>query len=248
MFDKDAVALVTGAGSGIGRATALAFAKAGCRVAVTDVDAAATQRTAAEIGDAAMPLRLEVTDERQVADTFAAVMSRWGRVDHVFNNAGIRGARAEAHELDLADFRRVMEVNVTGVFLCQREALRLMYAAGRGTIVNMASIIGGVVFPGAAQYAASKSAVGGLTRAAAIEAAPRGIRVNAIAPGTIETPLNVKLAGGVQEMRDRYTAGYPVGRLGLPEEIADAVLWLSGSASTFVYGHTLAVDGGYLLR
>lgn len=249
MIAQGAVAIITGAGSGIGRETALAFARAGCRVAVTDIDMAAAGETASEIADdLALALKLDVTREAEVIAAFEAVLARWGRVDHLFNNAGIRGQACEAHEMSEAEFRRVLDLNVAGAFLCQRQALRTMYAAGHGTIVNMASVMGFTTGPGALQYTTSKHAVIGMTKAAAFEAAPRGIRVNAVAPGTTETPLMLAHAGDVQTMRDRYTPAYPIGRLGRPEEIADAVIWLSGSASSFVTGHTLAIDGGYLLR
>jgi NAD(P)-dependent dehydrogenase (short-subunit alcohol dehydrogenase family) len=249
MFQQGAVALVTGGGSGIGRETVLAFANAGCRVAVSDIDMAAATGTASEVGDEqAFALKLDVTSEDEVLAAFQAVVQKWGRIDHLFNNAGIRGLACEAHEMSLAEFRRVLDLNVTGAFLCQREALRVMYPAQRGTIVNMASIMGFTTGPGALQYTTSKHAVIGMTKAAAFEAAPRGIRVNAVAPGTTETPLMLAHAGDVQTMRERYTPAYPIGRLGRPEEIADAVIWLSGSSSSFVTGHTLAIDGGYLLR
>lgn len=249
MIDKDAVAFVTGGGSGIGRETALAFATAGTRVAVADIDRAAAERVAAEIpAGQALPLELDVTSEAQVVEAFALAMRHWGRLDHLFNNAGIRGGSDEAHVMSEAEFRRVMDLNVTGAFLCQREALKLMYAAGRGTIVNMASIMGFTTGVGALHYTASKHAVIGMTKAAAFEAAPRGVRVNAVAPGTTETPLMLAHSGDLQAMRDRYIPAYPIGRLGQPRDVAEAVVWLSGSGSAFVVGHTLAVDGGYLLH
>ncbi|MEP9386042.1 SDR family NAD(P)-dependent oxidoreductase [Mesorhizobium sp. KR9-304] len=249
MIEKEAVAIVTGAGSGIGRAAAIAFARAGARVAVIDIDHDAALETAARIRDTeAIALRVDVTVEEQVVEAFDTVLGRWGRIDHLFNNAGIRGGTDEAHRMSSVEFRRVMDLNVAGAFLCQREALKAMYEAQRGTIVNMASIMGFSTGPGAAHYTASKHAVIGLTKAAAFEAAPRGVRVNAVAPGTIETPMNVALAGNEKAMRDRYTPAYPIGRLGRPREVAEAVLWLAGSASSFVTGHTLVLDGGYLLR
>jgi NAD(P)-dependent dehydrogenase (short-subunit alcohol dehydrogenase family) len=141
-----------------------------------------------------------------------------------------------------------MDVNVLGVFLCQREELRVMYAAGRGAIVNMASTSGFVTSDLAAHYTASKHAVVGLTKAAAFEAARRGVRVNAVGPGTVETPLNIALAGSEEAMREKYTAAYPIGRLGRAEEIAEAVLFLCEERASFICGHTLVLDGGMLLR
>ncbi len=249
MIEHGAVAMVTGAGSGIGRAAALAFAAAGARVVATDIDLRSARETVESLPEGhAVAIELDVAREADVTRTFDAVLARWGRIDHLFNNAGIRGGRVEAHELSEAAFRQVMDINVTGAFLCQREALRTMYAAGRGTIVNMASIMGLATGPGALHYTVSKHAVIGMTKAAAFEAAPRGVRVNAVAPGTVETPLNVMLAGSEEAMRERYTPSYPIGRLGRPDEIAEAVVWLSGGASSFVTGHTLVLDGGYLLR
>jgi NAD(P)-dependent dehydrogenase (short-subunit alcohol dehydrogenase family) len=250
MIESNAVALVTGAGSGLGRAAALSFARAGARVVAADIDGVAAERTVAEISapGRAIALGVDVTVEAEVIHAFDSILATWKRVDHLFNNAGIRGTTDEAHTMSEAEFRRVFDINVVGAFLCQRQALRLMYAAGRGTIVNMASIMGLATGPGALHYTASKHAVIGMTRAAALEAAPRGVRVNAVAPGTTETPLTITLAGGEQALRERYTPAYPVGRLGRPEEIAEAVIWLSGTGSSFVTGHTLVIDGGYLLR
>jgi NAD(P)-dependent dehydrogenase (short-subunit alcohol dehydrogenase family) len=250
MIESNSVALVTGAGSGLGRAAALSFARAGARVAAADIDGAAAERTVAEIAapGRAIALGIDVTVEADVIRAFDSILAAWLRIDHLFNNAGIRGSTEEAHAMSEAEFRRVLDINVVGAFLCQREALRVMYTAGRGTIVNMASILGLATGQGSLHYTASKHAVIGMTRAAALEAAPRGVRVNAVAPGTTETPLTIALAGSEQALRERYTPAYPIGRLGRPEEIAEAVIWLSGSASSFVTGHTLVVDGGYLLR
>lgn len=248
MFKEGSVAFVTGGGSGIGRATAIAFARAGARVCVTDIDLAAAEESAHAAPGDVIAKRLDVTDEQEVVETLEALVRDWGAVDCAFNNAGIRGTTDPAHEMSTAAFRQVIDLNLIGVFLCQREQLKHMYRRGEGAIVNMASTSGFVTTPLSAHYTASKHAVIGLTKAAAFEAAPHGVRVNAVAPGTIETPLNIALAGGEQEMRDRYAPAYPIGRLGLPDEIAEAVLWLCEDRSSFVTGHALVLDGGMLLR
>lgn len=243
--------IVTGAGSGIGRATAVALARAGALVCVSDVVLPAAEETAhmiAESGGRAIALAVDVTDEDAVATMVASVVAEFGRLDGAFNNAGIRGAVRHAHDMTLAEFRRVMEINVTGVFLCQREELKALYRARRGAIVNMASVMAQVVGHAMIHYAASKCAVAGLTRGAALEAAAHGVRVNAVAPGTIETPLNVALAGSVEKMRERWVGSYPMGRLGQPHEVADAVLWLLGDSSSFVTGQMILIDGGMSLR
>jgi NAD(P)-dependent dehydrogenase (short-subunit alcohol dehydrogenase family) len=249
-LNRDSVAFVTGAGSGIGRATAIAFARAGAKVCVTDLDAAAAERTAHDITalGTAIAFGLDVSDEAQVSQGIRRVVDHWGQLDYAVNNAGIRGALEEAHELGAAEFRRVMDINVLGVFLCLREELRVMYGAGQGAVVNLASTSGFVTTPRSIHYTASKHAVVGLTRSAAYEAAPRGIRINAVAPGTVETPLNIAIAGSETEMRARYTPACPIGRLGRPEEIAEAILWLCEERASFVTGHTLVLDGGMLLR
>jgi NAD(P)-dependent dehydrogenase (short-subunit alcohol dehydrogenase family) len=249
-FDGKA-ALVTGGGSGIGRVTALALAREGASVCVSDIAGTAAEETAHTVtlaGGRAIALRVDVTDEAAVAAMVRATLSAFGRLDAAFNNAGIRGQVQRADEMELAEFRHVLDINVVGVFLCQREELKAMYRQGAGAIVNSASIMAQLAAAGAAQYVASKSAILGLTRTAALEAAPHGVRVNAVAPGTVETPLNVELAGGVEQMRARWGPAYPMGRLGQPEEVAEAVIWLLGGRASFVTGQALYVEGGMLLR
>lgn len=243
--------IVTGAGSGIGRAAAVAAGQAGAAVCVADLDLPSAEETAhiiASSGAAAIALRVDVADEDAVTAMVDATVSAYGQLDGAFNNAGIRGAVDGADTMTLAEFRRVMETNVVGVFLCQREELKAMYARGSGAIVNAASTLAQLASLGAIQYAASKHAVVGLTRNAALEAAGRGVRVNAVAPGTIETPLNLALAGGESAMRERWTPAYPMGRLGQPEEVGDVVVWLLGEQSSFVTGQIIFIEGGMMLR
>ena len=232
------VAVVTGGASGIGQVVATAFAAVGAQVAIFDL---------AGTGDDAH--RVDVTDETQVRRGFDAVMARHGRVDVLFNNAGI-AIRRPTTELGLDDWNRVVAVNMTGVFLCAREAGRHMLAGGRGgRIVNTASIMGvsgGGLYPNIS-YQATKGAVVNMTRALAVEWAAQSIRVNAIAPTWVRTPL-IRPITESPDLVKRIEAMTPMGRLAEPEEIVGAVLFLASRASAMVTGHVLAVDGGFLAQ
>jgi NAD(P)-dependent dehydrogenase (short-subunit alcohol dehydrogenase family) len=232
------VAVVTGGASGIGRAVASAFAAVGARVAIFDV---------AGGGEGVYPV--DVADEAQVATAFADVVARHGRLDILFNNAGI-AIRQPTTELTLQDWSKVVAVNMTGVFLCAREAARHMLAAGRGgRIVNTASImgvVGGGLYPNIS-YQATKGAVVNMTRALAVEWAGQGIRVNAIAPTWVRTPLTRGITEK-PELVHRIEQLTPMGRLAEPDEIVGAVLFLASRASAMVTGHVLAIDGGFLAQ
>jgi NAD(P)-dependent dehydrogenase (short-subunit alcohol dehydrogenase family) len=232
------VAVVTGGASGIGRVVASAFAAVGATVAIFDVAAG---------GEGVYPV--DVADEAQVAAAFADVVARHGRLDILFNNAGI-AIRQPTTELTLPDWSKVVAVNMTGVFLCAREAARHMLAAGRGgRIVNTASImgvVGGGLYPNIS-YQATKGAVVNMTRALAVEWASQGIRVNAIAPTWVRTPLTRGITEK-PELVHRIEQLTPMGRLAEPEEIVGAVLFLASRASAMVTGHVLAVDGGFLAQ
>jgi NAD(P)-dependent dehydrogenase (short-subunit alcohol dehydrogenase family) len=240
------VALVTGGASGIGRATALRMAADGARVLVADRDGPGAARTAATIvqaGGTARGIACDVTAEAEVAAMIAAALDAWGRLDVAFNNAGV----APAEALPLAaippeEWARVLGVNLTGVFLCLRHEIPAMAAGGGGAIVNTASIAGRIGLPKAGAYVAAKHGVIGLTRAAALDHAADGVRVNAVCPGYVETPL---AARGIERRREAILARVPLGRLGTVEEIADAVTWLCTEEARFVTGEALAVDGGH---
>jgi NAD(P)-dependent dehydrogenase (short-subunit alcohol dehydrogenase family) len=241
------VAFVTGGGSGIGRATALAFARSGASVAVVDRDEDGAAETAREItasGGAVLVVRCDVTDTSDVDAAVAATLSRFGRLDAAFNNAGIDQPGGPAHEVSTEDFDRLVAVNLRGVFLCLQAEARVMLAQGGGTIVNTASGAGVTGIRGQAAYCATKFGVIGLTKGAALDYADAGIRINAVCPGFIRTPMMQRFTGGTEAGIAEVVALEPIGRVGEPEEIASAVLWLSSDASSFVVGHALVVDGG----
>jgi NAD(P)-dependent dehydrogenase (short-subunit alcohol dehydrogenase family) len=241
------VAFVTGASSGIGRATALAFARAGASVAAVDVDAAGAAETAGqieELGVKAIALTCDVTSEADVNAAVKATTDEFGRLDAAFNNAGIEQPVAALADIPGEDFERLVAVNLRGVFLCMQSQVPAMLAGDGGTIVNTASGAGVVGIAGQSAYCASKFGVVGMTKAAALDYAAVGVRINVVCPGIIETPMMDRFTGGTAEGRARVVAQEPIGRMGTPDEIADAVLWLSSESSSFVVGHAMVVDGG----
>lgn len=245
---QDKVAFVTGAAFGIGKATAEAFARAGYAVALADLDAEAGEAAAggiAEHGGRSLFVRCDVSRDADVEAAVSRTVETFGRLDAAFNNAGIEGVPAEIAAGDVAAFDRVMAVNLRGVWLCMHHELRHMLPAGAGAIVNCASVAGLIGLPGMATYVASKHGVVGLTRAAALECAPKGVRVNAVCPGAIATPMLDRHMGDDQSQRDAMAASAAMGRVGRPEEIAEAVLWLCGEGASFTTGQALAVDGGW---
>lgn len=245
------VALVTGASSGIGRATALAFAGAGASVVVADVCERAGDHLAREIGEGggnAMFVACDVSRSEDVERMARRTMDALGRLDFAFNNAGIEGETAEAAACTEENWDRVIAVNLKGAWLCMRQEIPRMLAHGGGAIVNCSSVAGLVGFPGIAAYTASKHGLIGLTKSAALEYATRGIRVNAVCPGVIRTPMVERFTRGDPEAEAQLVASEPVGRMGAPEEVAAAVLWLCSDAASFVTGHAMAVDGGFVAR
>jgi NAD(P)-dependent dehydrogenase (short-subunit alcohol dehydrogenase family) len=241
------VGLVTGASAGIGRATAVLFAGRGARLVLGDVDPAGgqeTERLVKEAGGEALFLRTDVTAGQDVADLVNAALDSFGRLDFAYNNAGVEGTQAPLAEAEERDWERTLDINLKGVWLCMHHEIPAMLRNGGGAIVNTASVAGLVGFPNLAPYVASKHGVIGLTRTAALEYATSGIRVNAVCPGVIRTAMVERVIGGDPEVEAQYLAKEPVGRMGTPEEVGEAVVWLCSDAASFVTGHALAVDGG----
>jgi NAD(P)-dependent dehydrogenase (short-subunit alcohol dehydrogenase family) len=245
------VALVTGAGSGMGLATAQAFAEAGASVVLADINENALQAATDGLttaGHTALPVTCDVSDEEQVAALVKRTVETFGRLDMAFNNAGIMIPPSDAADEPADNFDRVDAINLRGVWACMKHELRQMRAQGTGAIVNCSSLGGLVGLPGRASYHASKHGVLGLTKSAALEYAPRGVRINAVCPGTIDTPMVTRMIENGELDTAEAIKNQPIGRLGHADEIAAAVLWLCSPASSFVIGVALPVDGGYTAR
>lgn len=244
---KDKVALVTGGSSGIGRAAALAFAREGAKVVVADVQVAGGQETVRLIRDAggeAVFVRTDVANPVEVQALVDQAVQRYGRLDYAFNNAGIEGTLAPTAECSEENWNRTLEINLKGVWLCMRAEIAQMLKQGGGAIVNTASVAGLVGFQNLPAYCASKGGVVQLTRTAALEYAKMGIRINAVCPGVIRTAMVERVTGGNPQTEAQFVAMEPVGRMGTPEEVASAVVWLCSDAASFVTGHPMVVDGG----
>jgi NAD(P)-dependent dehydrogenase (short-subunit alcohol dehydrogenase family) len=241
------VAIVTGAASGIGRSAALAFAAAGARVVAADVDVAggaATVGAIVEAGGAATFVRTDVSVAADVAALVERAVVAYGRLDCAFNNAGINLENAPAADLDEQLWDRTIAVNLKGVWLCMKYEIPAMLASGGGAIVNAASVVGLTGRRDTPAYVASKHGIVGLTKAAALDYGRRGIRVNAVCPGTIRTAMYVQRLGDDPAIDARLAAETPIGRIGTAEDVAAAVVWLCSDAAAFVTGHSLVVDGG----
>ena len=245
---KGKVCLVTGGGSGIGRATALRLASEGAEAIVVAgrraAEIEATVSACRELGTEAIAVKTDITREEEVERLVGTAIERCGRLDVAFNNAGFQERRAPLEQQGMDVYDSVFDTNVRALFLCLRQQLPAMLAQGRGSIVVNASVSGvRNPNPGFSLYSASKAAAISLTRSAAMENAPRGIRINAIAPGRVVTDM--MLRAGVGDIAT-VSAGLPLRRMGSPEEVAEAVVWLSSDASSYVVGHVLAADGGFL--
>jgi NAD(P)-dependent dehydrogenase (short-subunit alcohol dehydrogenase family) len=251
MYFQDRVVCVSGGGAGIGAASARGFAAAGAAVVIADVDEASsvpTVQSLKEKGYHVEYLSCDVSDESSVTAVFAWVLDHYGRVDVVHANAGIEWARDSRHT-GLADWQKVIAVNLTGVFLFCRAALQAMCAAGEGVVIATSSPHALATVPDASAYTASKGGVHALVRSLALEGAPFGVRVNAVIPGAIDTPMlrrEALASSSPQEQMERWAAMHPLGRLGKPEEVANAVMFLASPLASFTTGSALSVDGGLL--
>jgi len=241
------VAFVTGAANGIGQATALAFAQEGADVAVVDLSEEGAQETVRMIeaeGVRALAVKCDVSKPDDVQAALAATIDKFGRLDFAFNNAGIEQALAYTAEIPDEAFERILCVNLGGVFYCMKYQIPIMLKNGGGSIVNTSSGAGVVGIRGQGAYCASKHGVIGLTKSAALEYGKDGVRINAVCPGIIDTPMIGRFTQGTEENRKRMIAQEPIGRLGRPEEIANTVLWLCSDVAGFAIGHAVVVDGG----
>jgi len=242
-------AVVTGAASGIGRASALAFSREGAKVAVVDVDTEAGNETVKHIHEAdgeALFIQCDVADAQQVNDMVAQSVKAFGRIDCALNCAGVLGEMTTAHECSEENFDRIMRINLRGVWLCMKYEIQQMLQQGGGAIVNMASNAAMQATAMLPAYAASKAGVVSLSQTAAVEVAAKGIRINCINPGLIRTPMVAKQLETNPKQVEEFTQMHPIGRIGTPEDIAEAVVWLCSDAASFVVGHPMNVDGGYL--
>jgi NAD(P)-dependent dehydrogenase (short-subunit alcohol dehydrogenase family) len=242
------IVLVTGGGSGIGKATAEAFATAGATVVISDISAENGEATAAHLrtaGHPALAIQTDVTNASQVASMMAEIVATYGRLDIAINNAGIEGPLQRTAEIEEAAFDQIMAVNVKGVWLCMKAEIPVMLANGGGAIVNTASVAGLVGAHSLPIYSASKHAVVGLTRSAALEYARKGIRINAVCPSFVQTPMVERAVSQLPQFGEGIINSHPSRRLGQAHEIAAAILWLSSAEASFVTGASLPVDGAF---
>lgn len=244
---KGKVAFVTGAANGIGRAAALAFAGAGASVAVADISEKGNHETARmiqEVGGRVLAVKCDVTRADDVQRALDATVEQFGGLNFAFNNAGIEYKPTPLAEIEEEEWARIIDVDLRGVFLCMKHEIPLILKQGGGAIVNTSSGAGVRGFKGGTAYVAAKHGVIGLTRAAALDYAQSNIRINAVCPGIVDTPMMQRFSGGTPEGRQTVIAQEPVGRMGTPEEIAAAVVWLCSDEANFVVGHAMVVDGG----
>lgn len=249
------VGLVTGSGAGIGRATAIKFAAEGAKVVVSDVNVEGGEETVSAIrkaGGEAIFVSCDVSEPREVDALIAAAVKSFGRLDCACNNAGIEGTIAPMTDQTVENYDNILPVNARGTFLCLKAEISQMLKTGGGAIVNLASVAGLIGFQGLSPYVASKHAVNGLTKNAALEYAKEGIRVNSVCPGGIDTRMLDSLAeqttGGEKSTRELMDPLHPMGRIGTPEEVAELIAWLASDRASFVTGANIPIDGGYVAR
>lgn len=246
---KDKVAIVTGGSFGIGKATAIAFAKRGAKVAVVDwVEDNETLDAIKLLGGEAIFIKCDVSKTEDVKAMVEKTITAFGRLDYAFNNAGIEGMMATAQECTEENWDKTIGINLKGTWLCMKNEIPEMLKLGKGVIINCASIAGLVGFTGLPAYVASKHGIIGLTKTSALECAKLGIRVNAVCPGAIKTSMIDRITGNKKEVEEQFAGMEPIGRLGQPEEVANAVLWLCADEASFVTGHAMAVDGGWVAQ
>ncbi|OPY03384.1 MAG: 2,5-dichloro-2,5-cyclohexadiene-1,4-diol dehydrogenase [Syntrophorhabdus sp. PtaB.Bin184] len=246
------VAFITGAASGIGRATALAFAREGASVVVADISDQGNQDTVRiieERGGKALAVRCDVTQTEDVKAALNKTIDTFGRLDFAFNNAGIEPSKpAPTAEYEEEEWNRIIDIDLRGVFLCMKYEIPLILKQGGGAIVNVSSGAGVIGIKGSPAYSAAKHGVIGLTRAAALDYAAQNIRINIVCPGYIDTPMMDRFTGDTPEGRAKVIAEEPAGRMGKPEEIAAAVIWLCSDAAAFMVGHAMVIDGGQTIQ
>lgn len=246
---KDKVILITGSTFGIGKTTALAFAARGAKVVLSDyIQDEDTEKTIKENGNEAIFIKCDVSKEEDVKNLVAETVAHFGRLDFCFNNAGIEGSPAPATECTNENWDKTININLTGVWYCMKYQIPEMLKTGGGSIVNNASIAGLVGFGSMPAYVASKHGVVGLTKNVALDYAKQGIRVNAVCPGVIQTPMIDRFTGGDQAAMEQLKAGKPMGRIGQPEEIAETVIFLCSDGASFITGQSIAVDGGWTVQ
>ncbi len=244
------VAIVTGGSFGIGQAAAIAFAKRGAKLVIADWMEDKENETMNQIKNAGgdgIFIKCDVSNSNDVKNMIEKTIAHYGRIDYAFNNAGIEGHMATTHECTEDNWDKTIGVNLKGVWLCMKHEIPYMLKLNKGVIVNCASVAGLNGFPGLPAYVATKHGVVGLTKTAALEYAKLGIRVNAVCPGVIHTSMIDRLTGKEKEVEKQFTAMEPVGRMGTPEEVAEAVVWLCSDAASFVTGIAMPVDGGFIV-
>ncbi len=246
---KNKVALVTGASSGIGRATAIAFARKGAKVVVVDwIENNETVNLIRELGSEAIFIKCDVSKMADVKMMIEKAITEFGQLDYAFNNAGIEGIQANTWDCTEENWDKTINVDLKGTWLCMKYEIPEMLKQGKGVIVNCASVAGLVGFEGLPAYVASKHGVVGLTKTTALECAKLGIRVNVVCPGVIQTPMIDRLTHKKKENIEQFQGLEPIGRFGLPEEIANTVVWMCSDEASFVTGHAMAVDGGFVAK